>query len=131
MTTDYTPPTSEEIRRVGEYWQRVKAMECQHTSFVSDSSGWRCGAECGRPLTVLSDLQMEERSRPLDREEVITSLIQQLDRGGVRFTTDGQRYEVRLHAHPDPLDPSPGAECVCIEVENVALMLRATEGGLL
>lgn len=123
--TKYVPPTAEELSRVAEYWRRVKAMTCEHPTFTTGmGDGLTCGGDCGRPLRVLSDVQIEEIKRPKDMpDNVRDDLIKQLGRGGVVFTTDNQRYEARLHAHDDF-----GHECVCLDVDNIALMLRATEG---
>lgn len=61
MSASYEPPTQDEIQRVGAYWQRVKALVCEHPEMVFDGVGEdpRCG-DCGRPLRILSDIQIEE-----------------------------------------------------------------------
>jgi hypothetical protein len=127
----YTPPSPVEIARVAEYWRRVKALGCNHESLTFDGAHpdlLVCGGECGRPIHILSDFQLEERLKPKAMtDNVRDDIIRQLDRGGVEFTADGERHEVRLHICQAP-DLGQREETVCIEVEHVQRLLRATEG---
>lgn len=122
----YTPPTSEEIRRVAEYWQRVEVLNCTHPGWVfgSGADGPVC-SKCRQPVRILTDIQLEQMRLAPIGDEVRDGLLAQMNRGGVTFAIDGQWHEVRFHAHPDAFAPSE--ECVCISVENVERLLRATE----
>lgn len=54
-------PTQDEIRRVGEYWQWVKDMACEHPEITFnnlDDNRAACG-KCGRPIVIMSDVQLE------------------------------------------------------------------------
>lgn len=59
---EYTPPTQEEIERVGTYWQRVKLLACQHATgltFDSSTASPKC-SDCDQPLRFMSDIQIEQ-----------------------------------------------------------------------
>ena len=64
MSEPYVPPTQDEIRRVADHWERVKAMSCQHPEieFHGQHEPPKCSA-CGRPIRMLSDYQIEELRR--------------------------------------------------------------------
>lgn len=126
--TDYTPPTQDEIQRVAAHWRRVKALGCTHPTltFGTHLNAPEC-RECGRPIRALSDIQIEEMKRraPLT-DDVRDRLLTQMDRGGVRFAVEGQWYDSRFIAHGyDGEDPA--SERIVMLVDDVALMLRATE----
>lgn len=53
-------PSFEEIQRVGQYWAHVEALLCKHETIVfSYGEGPTC-EKCGRPVEMLSDLQIED-----------------------------------------------------------------------
>jgi len=129
---NYTPPTNEEIHRVGEYWRRAKLLTCDHSggfTFRSSHTGPIC-TQCDEPIRFLSDVQLEQRRLAPTGNEVRDGLLDQMKRGGVMFGIDGQWHEVRFHAHPYPgiaVARSQEEECVCMQVSEVEKMLRATE----
>lgn len=126
--SDYTPPTPDEISRVAAYWQRVKDMACEHGSlgFLPTHPDRLCCVECNRPVRTLSDIQLAERDKALDRIELNGILAKQLERGGARFVDrDGVVQEVRLRAYPD--EAFPHNEFVGLSVESIQSMLGATD----
>ncbi len=127
--SDYTPPTADEISRVGAYWQRVKDMACDHPTLtfgsISSPDTPHC-ADCKRPLQILSDIQVDDRRKAWMDNSLNGTLAQQLERGGVRFLdADGVAQEVRLRAYPD--EAFPHNEFVGMSVESIQSMLRATD----
>lgn len=56
--------TPDEIQRVAQYWEQVKALACRHEflTFQAGESRPICSA-CDRPINFLSDLQIEELAK--------------------------------------------------------------------
>jgi hypothetical protein len=123
----YTPPSADEIARVDEYRQRVKAITCDHPSLGQWWNDPTC-LDCGHSMRFLSDIQIEDLRGRRPTDEVLDGLLAQMGRGGVKFEVDGQWREVRFTAHPLPgFDGSGRTEYACIPVDEVALLLRATD----
>jgi ribosomal protein S27E len=53
------PPSTAELQKVAAYWQWVKAMGCEHPEMVFTHPGPPTCGECGHPLRILSDVQIE------------------------------------------------------------------------
>lgn len=52
-------PTAEELFRAARYWQWVADMACQHETITfCNWDGVTC-SDCGHPVKVLSDVQLE------------------------------------------------------------------------
>lgn len=124
--SDYTPPTTEEIQRVAEYWRRAEILACEHKTGFTFSSAEPICSDCGQVIRFLTDTQIEQIKARKPFNDVRDRLLSQMNRGGIRFEADGRWYEVRFHAHGyDGTDPD--SECICIEVKNVELLLQATD----
>jgi hypothetical protein len=125
--TDYTPPTQDEIQRVAQYWERVKRLSCEHNSGFNFEVDTMVCADCHQPIRLVTAEQIENlRNRPPLNPDVRNRLLQQMDRGGVRFAVDGQWYDVRFEAWGyDGSDPE--TEKYGMQAKDIALMLRATE----
>lgn len=69
-TSGTNDPTHDEIHRVADYWQKVEALACRHEAIIHTHDSVECSS-CGRPVRVLSDVQIEDlkdraRREPLD-----------------------------------------------------------------
>lgn len=69
-TSGTNDPTHDEIQRVADYWQKVEALACRHEAIIHTHDSVECSS-CGRPVRVLSDVQIEDlkdraRREPLD-----------------------------------------------------------------
>lgn len=61
-------PTQEEIEKVGRWWQWVKVTSCPHSNgitYSSTDSEMTC-ADCGEPMFMLSEAQIEEMKEKRD-----------------------------------------------------------------
>lgn len=101
MTDDYTPPNAEEIRRVAQHWERVKALGCSHPTMTFCASDPLMCAECRHPLTILSDVQMADRKigRPGGTKVDMAEVLKRFERGGITvIRADGEYEDIRLTA---------------------------------
>jgi hypothetical protein len=62
-------PSAEEIQRVARYWQWVGDMACQHETITYAYGEPPACSDCGRPLRVLSDVQIEDLKNPQQSKE--------------------------------------------------------------